>query len=209
MFAFNSVVNSIVFTPAANIYATLTPKPLQAGVNNVFTNLDEIPTTANFILQANLQRALESFWRFVINGTIGVGGLFDPASQLGLKREHQDLGLTFAKWGIKESPYLVIPILGPSTVRDAVALPINYMFFNVYPHIDPLWARYSILAFNMVRLHAKYLPAAKLIKQSYDPYLFVRSAYLQHRNMRISGKTDASEKDEDTYVEELETEASS
>ena len=199
MFKFNEAVDAVTFKPIAEVYDAVLPNPVKKGIGNAYANVDEVPAIANDVLQARVGWAIADFWRLVFNSTLGVGGLFDVATHFGLKKHRQDLGLTFARWGVKNSPYFVIPLLGPSTIRDGVARFVNYKFFTVYPYLDPAALRWGLYAGDIVNTRAELLPTDKLVKQAFDPYVFVRNAYLQHREHLI----DPEQKEAaDTYIEE-------
>ncbi|WP_010597925.1 MlaA family lipoprotein [Rickettsiella massiliensis] len=179
MFRFNQTLDKIFFKPVAKIYKTLVPWPITHGINNFFMNLEQIPTVLNDLLQGDLHHAVTDTCRFVINTTLGIGGFIDVASKANLPMRSQDFGLTLAKWGYKSSSYLVLPILGPRTVRDAVSWPINYGILSVYPYVHDLGWRNGLHASN-------YWILSKPLKQvSFDDYTFQRNAYLQRRNYLI------------------------
>lgn len=205
MYVVNQKLDKYIFKPVAEGYRFILPAPVRKSVTNAFINLNEIPTFINSVLQANLYNSFTAAWRFAINSTLGIGGLFDvAASQMDLPHQTTDLGVTFGKWGYKNSSYFVLPILGPSTIRDAVGLGINYQFFTVYPWIDPSYVRYAVLSVNFVNERAQLLDLENARKAaSLDPYAFDRSAYLQYRQSLISGEKDVGDedfKDEDSTL---------
>lgn len=204
MFDFNRRIDKLTIKPVAEIYDAILPNPVKTGVSNFFDNLDETSTVANDLLQLKIGWAIADAWRFFFNTTLGVGGLFDVATHLRLKRREQDLGLTFARWGIKNSSYFVIPILGPSTIRDGVGLLIDYQFLTIYPYIHPWEARLGLLSVDFLRLRVDLLSADELIDQAFDPYILVRNAYLQRREFLI--KHGKIEDGEDTYIEDADVE---
>jgi phospholipid-binding lipoprotein MlaA len=144
MYNFNQGFDILVLKPLSTLYVKIVPKPLAKGFGNFFNNIDNVPTVINDVLQGNIYQATSDSWRLVINTSVGVLGFFDVASTIGLEPNSQDLGLTLARWGYKNSNYLVIPFLGPSTVRDAFAWPVNYEFFTIYPYIYPVRTRYAL-----------------------------------------------------------------
>lgn len=184
LYAFNEVVDSVVYRPVAKTYNFITPTYVQARVTNFFNNLDLIPTVANDILQLNVNQILMDSSRFVVNSTFGLAGLYDPAAKYDLPSHHSDVGLTFARWGWKKSSYFVIPFVGPSTIRDGIAMPPN-IYLNVWPYISPAWIGYSTFALNKINQRAALLSTDKLVKDAFDPYVFVRDAYLQYRQGQI------------------------
>jgi len=206
MFEFNMAIDKVIYRPVAVTYTEVIPGPLRINVRNFFDNIGEIPTVVNDVLQGDIRYAFADSWRFLINSTIGVLGIFDVAKHIGLPSHENDFGLTLAKWGVHDSPYFVVPFLGPSTIRDSIAFPINY-FFTVWPYIRPYYVSIGVHAFDLVRLRAQLLPADRLLKQSFDPYVFVRNAYLQRRREQIQKSVaDQPGQSEDTFVEPLESE---
>ncbi|MCW5588547.1 MAG: VacJ family lipoprotein [Legionellales bacterium] len=184
-YQFNEDLDTTFLKPVAEVYQKLLPWTVRAGVTNVFNNLAEIPTVANDLLQINPAQALHDTGRFAINSTIGVGGIFDTAKHMGLKPHSEDFGLTLARWGWTRSPYLVIPFLGPSTVRDAIGIPVDYYAFTIYPHLKSK-VTYSLLALDGLNYRASLLSAEEVVDQAaLDPYVFFRDAYFQRRQKMI------------------------
>ena len=130
IYKFNAQFDRYVYLPVVNAYTAVTPKFVRARVGNFFRNLGEIPTFANALLQAKVGKAVPTLFRFAINSTIGLFGLFDPASNLNLPRQQEDFGQTLGVWGIHDGPYIVLPILGPSNARDAVGLGVDFATLN-------------------------------------------------------------------------------
>lgn len=196
---FNVAVDHAIYRPIGNTYRKLTPKAVTIGVHNFFSNLRQIPNVINDLLQAQFKFALEDSTRFVINSTFGVAGILDVATHMGLKPHYTDFGLTLARWGDKNSPYFVIPFLGPSTFRDAFAWPIDG-FMTVYPYIEPVWVSYALLGTYYVNLRAELLDAEEALPAAnFDDYDFMRNAYLQHRAWLLNPTDD---KPSVLYVEE-------
>lgn len=190
----NKKLDEVIFRPVASLYKNATPAPLRKGVNNFFSNLNQVPTFINDVLQLNLPRAGKDFLRFTVNTTVGIGGLIDVASCMGLEKNPQDFGLTLARWGYQCSNYLVLPILGPSTVRDAINWPIYYQM-TVYPYIPDETLRYSLLTLDFIDTRTQFLDLDPVIEQSFDPYVFERDAYLQRRNYLIRKNLGFSDKE--------------
>lgn len=188
VYAFNNVVDKVALKPAAKIYKTIVPGPVRKSVNNFYTNVDMIPTVGNDLLQAEIKWAAKDTWRFAINSTIGIGGLFDVAAKFGLPPHANDLGLTLAKWGDKKSPYLVIPLLGPSTLRDGAGWLFQFAIYSPYVYIDNDAIIYGLLGLRYVDLRSQMLDADRLMEQALDKYAFMRDAYIQHRNYLITGE---------------------
>lgn len=186
MFTFNDYFDKIVLKPIATLYSKIVPKPLVKGISNVYSNIDTVPTVINDVLQINIYQASNDLWRLLINSTIGIGGLFDVATDMGLQRNAEDFGLTLARWGYEKSNYLVIPFLGPSTVRDTIAWPVNYQYMTIYPLIHRWKTRYAIYGLGVVSKRADYLRFQDVMQQAaIDKYVFVRDAYLQKRAYQI------------------------
>ncbi len=184
---FNMAIDSVILKPPAKIYVAVVPGRVRKSVNNFYNNLDLIPSVANDLLQAEGKWAIKDTWRFFINSTLGVGGLFDVASTFGLPPHSNDLGLTFAKWGDKNSPYLVIPFLGPSTIRDGAGWLFQFALYSPYVYINDDAVVYGLLGLRYIDLRSQLFDAERLMDQAIDPYAFVRDAYLQHRNYLIAG----------------------
>lgn len=194
MFDFNEFLDKTVLKPVANLYLKIVPKPLVKGLSNVYRNIDNVPTILNDLLQANFYQATSDAWRLTINTTIGIGGLFDVAQRMGLEPNYEDFGLTLARWGYLNSSYLVIPFMGPSTIRDALSMPVNYYGLSIYPYIQPDSARYGIYFGGIVVRRADYMRYEALMQQiSLDKYAFMRDAYLQRRNYLIQRNDELSD----------------
>lgn len=201
-FKFNRGLDKVILKPVAKTYAYVIPTPARAIINNFYTNINMIPTFANDLLQADYPHASQDAHRFVLNSLLGAAGIFDPATRYGFPLRSNDLGLTFAIWGDKHSPYVVIPFLGPSTIRDGMAMIFDYTIFTPYPYI-PSTPLYALLAERYVDLRAQMLDTDRLISESLDKYTFVRDAYLQHRRYLIEGEK--NEENGSLYVDEANT----
>jgi len=185
VFAFNMDVDHLILRPTAQVYNKVAPPVLQKGVTNVFRNIGEITTLPNDLLQGHPKYMFLDFWRFVINTTLGVGGLFDVATRLGLSKHVETFGMTLAKWrGGKSSPYIMLPILGASTLQNTIGLVPDY-FMSPWPYLkNQNIPRYFFVA-NIIRKRAALLPANRLVDTAFDPYVFVRSAYMQNEQRLI------------------------
>ncbi|HAU1190556.1 TPA: MlaA family lipoprotein [Legionella pneumophila] len=184
---FNMAFDATVLRPPAKLYKAVVPRVVRKGVNNAFNNLDLFPTIASDILQAEGKWVIRDSWRLFINSTIGVGGLFDVAEKFGLPPHYNDLGLTLAKWGDKKSPYLVIPFLGPSTLRDGAGWLFQFALWSPYVYIDDAGLVYGLIGLRYIDLRTQLFDTEPLLNEALDKYTFIRDAYLQHRNYLIAG----------------------
>lgn len=190
-YRFNQTIDQIALKPAAKVYDRILPGPIKKGVLNFFDNLNELPTIANDLLQGNLVYAASNSWRFLINSTVGVFGVIDVASRLGVAKYSTDFGITLRKWGIKPTPYLVLPLLGPSTVTDTFAIPVDYQA-TVYNYVKPKSIVYGAVAVNTIGRRAELLKYGSADDVTLDPYIFQRHAYLQQREallQKAKGRT--------------------
>ncbi|MEZ5605786.1 MAG: VacJ family lipoprotein [Burkholderiaceae bacterium] len=187
MTSFNDGVDKAVIKPVATVYKDVMPQPVRTGVGNFFGNLGDAWSFVNNVLQAKPEGALHSFWRVVVNTTIGIGGLFDPATEMRLVRHREDFGQTLGRWGADSGPYLVLPILGPSTLRDTIALPVDYLG-RPQAQIHDVPVRNSLTVLEAIDTRARLLGVEQLLDQAaLDPYSFQRDAYLQKRRSDIRG----------------------
>ena len=204
-FKLNQTLDKIFFKPIATVYKTILPWPITKGISNFFSNLEQVPTIINDLLQGEFYDATSDTWRLLINSTIGVAGFIDVATRIGLPDHHQDFGLTLAKWGYTSSAYLVVPILGPRTIRDTISWGMDYGVFSVYPYINDVPWRNGLIYGSFINARAQLLDFDQAIKQaSFDPYVFQRNAYLQRRNYLIRERNNLipDEDDEEDDVTE-------
>lgn len=182
---FNDKVDRAIFKPAAQGYEKIVPAPARSSVTNFFGNLGEPLVIVNQLLQGKGNAGMSDTGRFLVNSTLGLLGLFDPASQMGLSKHNEDFGQTFGRWGMGEGWYLVLPILGPSTVRDTAGKFGDYRFDPVVAH-EEVRERNSLTGLRLVDTRANLLSATKVRDTAaLDNYLFTREAYRQLRWNRI------------------------
>lgn len=184
VFAFNEGFDRYLMKPVTKGYRFIAPKPVEIGVSNFFDNLWEVNNILNDVLQWKWGQAANDTGRLLLNSTLGIAGLFDVASHLGLpESEGEDFGQTLAVWGVGQGPYLVLPVFGPSTVRDGSARII--VDATVYPlsSIDHVPTRNQLWALNLIDLRSELLDAEGFI--SGDRYVFIRDAYLNRRDYLI------------------------
>ena len=202
MYDFNKSIDTAVLKPLAEGYDAVTPDPVKTGVSNFFANLDELPTAANQFLQGKLGDGFSDIGRFVINTTIGLGGLFDVATSMGLEAHDEDFGQTLGAWGLKPGPYIVLPILGPTTFRDTVARPADNAIDPLQEAFDHIPSRNSMYFLSLVDLRYRLLPLDAQLEDAVDEYSFVRDAFLMRREFLVYDG-DPPE-DDDFYDECLE-----
>ncbi len=182
VFRFNDAVDTYALKPLAQGYRKVTPQFVETGVHNVFRNLWEVGNLANNLLQGKIHDAGVDTSRLLFNTTLGGLGFFDVATRMGLQRSDEDFGQTLGAWGVQSGPYLVLPLLGPSSLRDAPAkIPDSYL--TPYPHIDHVPTRNVLRGVNVVDTRASLLDAERMV--SGDKYIFIRNAYLQNREFRV------------------------
>lgn len=184
MFNFNDAVDQAAVKPAAEAYSNL-PAFVQTGVGNFFGNLADPWTAVNNILQGKLADGLSDFMRFAVNTAFGLGGLLDISSEAGLQKHNEDFGQTLGKWGVRSGPYVVLPLLGSSTMRDVVVLPLD-IEADPWHHTRPVRVRNPGSVLRAVDQRAAVLDASNLIEEAaLDRYEFVRDAYLQRRQSKV------------------------
>ena len=180
VFAFNEAVDEAVLKPVARVYRDVVPELVRTGVSNVFGNIADVWSTVNHLLQGKLQTGVEMGMRVLTNTIFGLGGMLDPASEMRLVKRPEDLGQTLGAWGVGTGAYLVLPIFGPSTVRDAVGLPFDR--YATAPSLVIHESVYALTALQLASVRAELLSTTKLLDDvSLDKYSFVREAYLARR----------------------------
>jgi len=183
VFRFNQGADKYVLKPFAKAYVRVTPNFFRRGVSNAMSNVLEVPSALNGVLQGNFSGAAHDTGRLLVNTTIGIAGLIDVAQYMGLKaRESEDFGQTLAVWGVKSGPYVVLPLLGPSTLRDTFATPVDW-YSDPKSYIDHVPTRNSVRTLSVLDTRASLMPLEKNITG--DKYVFMREVYLQHRDFVI------------------------
>jgi phospholipid-binding lipoprotein MlaA len=206
-FAFNDTLDTNVVKPVAQAYADTVPSFAQTGVGNFFGNINDVWSAINSFLQGNVTDGLNSVMRVSINSTFGFLGLLDIASEAQIPKRRNDLGLTMGVWGIPNGPYLVLPFLGPSVVRDTAGLPVDY-YADLWTYYEPVWERNIGSAIRLVDKRASLLGSYALLEEAaLDKYIFVRDAYLQRiasqielRRKSRTNPEDAKTKQEDVVA---------
>lgn len=213
VYRFNDTADRALVKPAARAYRAVLPSFVRRGIGNFVSNLGSTTTLANNLLQAKWQDALDDATRLVLNTTFGLGGLLDPASAAGLPRNDEDFGQTLGHWGVPSGPYLVLPLLGPSTLRDAIGL-----YPDVLTDGRRLAARHAfekgdedrdtflLVAGGLTLLHQRerLLDLEATLEGTFAPYAFLRDAYLDRRRFQVA---DGAIEEDDAWILELERDA--
>ena len=204
---FNQAIDKAVIKPLAQGYDKITPPEIKIVIGNFFSNLDDVSVAVNNLLQGKPQAAGNDIARFALNTTIGIVGLVDVASELGFQKNDEDFGQTLGVWGFGSGPYLMLPLLGPSTLRDAPARFVDSPLDPLYHH-DKVRVRNSLLVVNVVNKRASLLPATDLVERvALDQYAFVRDAYLRRRASLVrDGAPDPAEQPYEDYEDDPRTE---
>ncbi|MCX8016689.1 MAG: VacJ family lipoprotein [Rhodocyclaceae bacterium] len=185
MYGFNEALDTVVLKPVAQGYDALLPAPVRTGVTNFFGNIADFFIGVNNLLQGKPDQAISDIGRVLVNSTIGLFGVIDWASDMGLEKHDEDFGQTFGRWGVGDGAYLVVPFFGPRTVRDTVGLVLDVKADPV-GHIDHIPTRNALYALRIIDNRADLLPADKVIEEAaLDKYAYVRDGYLQRRRNQI------------------------
>ena len=181
VFAFNEKLDDKVLKPVATAYADVVPAPVRQGIDNFFGNIGDVWTSVNNLLQGKIEDGLSDFARFTLNSTLGIGGLFDIASEAKIPKHKEDFGQTLGRWGVPTGPYVVLPFLGPSTLRDSVGYFADRQASpSVLPGADA--ERYAITALELLNTRTNLLQAGNFVDSvALDKYSFLRDAYLSRR----------------------------
>ena len=193
MFKVNEGID-VVVKPVAQGYDAAAPLPVKAGVGNFFGNIEDVWTSINNFLQGKGEQGLSDMGRFLINTTVGIGGVFDIASEMGLEKHAEDFGQTLGKWGVDDGPYFYWPIFGPRTTRDTFGRIVD-------GYVDPVWRiqdvawRNSLVGLRFIDTRASLFPYDKVVEQAaFDKYDYIRDTYLQKRRSEIDdGKVSSKE----------------
>ena len=182
--SFNGALDSVSFKPLAKGYRKVFPRFVRRGITNFSQNLRSPLNIINHFLQGKVGDGFQQTGRFLLNSTAGFGGLLDVATSAGLEQKDEDFGQTLAVWGVPDGPYVVVPFLGPRTLRDATMIPLNILA-DLLIHYEDSSVRDKIYFVRLVDLRARLLSAELLTKDAYDPYITLREAYLQRRRYLI------------------------
>jgi len=186
VYQFNEGLDQVVLKPVATAYQDVVPSPVRTGVRNFFGNLRDLWSAANAALQLRPQEAVENFMRFNVNTFFGLAGVLDIATEMQIPRTTLDFGHTLGYWGVPSGPYLVLPLLGPSSVRDTAGFVVDRQGDLISQRVDHAATRNSIQGLRIVNTRTELLPATNMLDQiALDKYSFVRDGYLQRRQSQI------------------------
>ena len=182
---FNTAIDDAVLRPVAVGYRDHVPDSVRTSINNFLENLAYPTTIVNNLLQLKIKDTLSDIGRFALNSTIGIGGLFDPASRFGIPKNDEDFGQTLGRWGVPDGPYVVLPFFGPSSARDAPAIYVDWQTdLRVGDQVDPA-VEWTLIGLSLVNRRAQFLEFDDTWQSAYDPYAFIRDAWLQRREYRV------------------------
>lgn len=185
IYGFNQGIDKAVIKPVAQGYRTVVPSPVRTGVKNFFSNLNDVIVVANDLLQFKIGQAFSDTGRILVNSTIGILGILDVATHMGLEKHNEDFGQTLGYWGLDSGPYLVLPFLGPSSFRDTFGLAVDAQIDPVLNY-DDVSERNGALALRIIDSRSRTLDAGNLLDEAaLDPYEFLRDAYLQRRESLV------------------------
>lgn len=194
MFSFNDGLDRTIVKPAATAYQKITPSPVRTGVTNFFGNISDAWSVVNNLLQFKPEQAGDSLARVILNTTFGLGGLLDLATAANIPKHTADFGQTLGVWGLTSGPYLVLPVLGPSSVRDSVGLLVDIQGDLVTQGVDNVPTRNSLIVLRAINRRANVLGAGDVLDQAaLDKYSFTREVYLQRRRSLVGGAADETE----------------
>ena len=194
-YTFNDKLDKYALAPVSRGYAAVMPNPAEKCVSNFFYNLSVPYTAVNNVLQGKFKAAGQDICRFVINSTVGLGGCFDVASRMGIPRHKEDFGQTLGKWGVKSGPYVMLPFLGPSTVRDALSKPVDFIADPI-GYVKIIKLKNALRAVRIIDSRVQLTSAMELVdKVAIDRYAFVRDAWLQKREAEVRDEDDTGADD--------------
>ena len=195
-FQFNENLDEKIAKPIAEIYSNF-PPPIKSGVTNFFNNLEEVDTFINQLLQGKPKESLNDLTRFIINSTIGLAGFIDVASKIGLERHEEDFGQTLGVWGVGQGPYIMLPVLGPSTLRDTFSRPVS-SFLSVTFHMTETDVNIALKSIDAIETRERLLEVESLL--SGDKYSFVKDAYIQSINYEVKDGIDVV----DEFIDDMD-----
>ena len=195
-FEFNENLDEKILKPTAKFYSKFPPR-IKNGITNFFNNLEEVDTCVNQLLQGKPKKSANDLTRFLINSTVGLGGFIDVASKMGLERHEEDFGQTLAVWGVGEGPYIMLPGLGPSTLRDTLSMPVS-SFLSVTFHMTETDVNITLKSIDAIETRERLLDVESLL--SGDKYVFVKDAYFQSIQYEVKDGIDV----QDDFVDDMD-----
>jgi phospholipid-binding lipoprotein MlaA len=202
LYTANVAVDNVTTKPLAKGYRKVIPGPVRTGITNFFRNLTTPRSMINNFLQGKPAHGFSEFGRFVFNSTLGIGGLIDIATMGGMEEYREDFGQTAAVWGVPDGPYVMLPVLGPQTLRDAVLLPVDIVVDPLF-HYDNSSVRDKLYILRFIDLRYRLLAAENFLQDSKDPYVTTRESYLQNREFEVyDGDPPISDDFFDEFLEE-------
>ena len=195
-FEFNENIDEKILKPTAKFYSKFPPR-IKNGITNFFNNLEEVDTCVNQLLQGKPKKSANDLTRFLINSTVGLGGFIDVASKMGLERHEEDFGQTLAVWGVGEGPYIMLPGLGPSTLRDTFSKPVS-SFLSVTFHMTETDVNIALKSIDAIETRERLLDVESLL--SGDKYAFVKDAYIQSIKYEVKDGIDV----QDDFVDDMD-----
>ena len=196
IFELNENLDKKIAKPVAETYSKVPPK-IKKGISNFFNNIEEVDTFVNQMLQGKPKQSINDLSRFIINSSVGLGGFIDVASRIGLDRHEEDFGQTLAVWGVDQGPYIMLPILGPSTLRDTFSRPVS-SFLSVTFHMTDTDVNIALKGIDAIETRERLLDVESLL--SGDKYSFVKDAYIQSMNYEIKDGIDV----EDEFIDDMD-----
>lgn len=197
--SFNRTADRYTLKPAAKGYEKVVPQTVRTGLRNFWKNLNGPLHIVNNFLQGQGRDGASETGRLLVNTTVGIGGFFDVATELGLERHEEDFGQTLAVWGVPDGPFVMVPFWGPQTLRDAVALPLDFLADPLF-HLKNDRERYGLFALRVLDIRARLFPIEDMLEDSYDEYVSIREAYLQNRRFEVH---DGDPPQEDDYFDDF------
>jgi len=187
VYSFNQAVDDALFDPLGKLYRTITPELVDKGITNFFRNLNDIAVVVNDFLQLKVNQAFSDVSRIVLNSTIGLAGFFDVSTPIGFPKHDEDFGQTLAFWGAGSGPYIMLPLFGPTTVRDAAGLAVDRGVLNPVFYVDAAELKAGLLTLNYIDFKSDLLSGKKLLGEAaLDEYEFLKNAYFEKRANQIS-----------------------
>lgn len=184
VYKFNKAVDTVIAKPLTKGYQAVTPDLVEDGISNLFSNLEDVPNMLNNLFQGKIKDSFSDLGRFIINSTIGIAGLWDPASSMGMEKHNEDFGQTLGAWGVESGPYIMLPFLGPSTLRDTVSYPVDSIT-DLINQVDHIPTRNQIKLVELVDTRADLMQFEDQLEDAIDEYAFVRDFWLQNREYKV------------------------